>query len=331
MTPSQEKTPRGSEDLPADAPDAPWWRPLESLEGLVLEPEAPLAARTTLRIGGPAQLLARVSTAEALAELLRVARAAEVHVEIIGLGSNLLVPDEGLPGVVCRLEGDFQRHEIDGTLLVAGAGVALPKLARATASAGLLGLEALSGFPSTVGGAVIMNAGCYGTEIRDVLIDLEGIDRAGRRVTLTVEEIEPSYRRTRLPEMGVIVTSARFALREGDAEAAMARIDELNRKRWDALPSGRPTAGSVFKNPEGDYAGRLIEECGLKGHRIGGAAISVEHANVITNEGGARAQDVLDLMSLAHRKVREEFGVELSPELVLTGSLRRLWRERTGG
>lgn len=304
-------------------------RRLENLTDLTLEREAPLDRRTTLRIGGPAEILARVRSVEALAELLRAVREAQLAFEIFGLGSNVLVPDEGLRGVVCRLEGDFVRFAIDGEELVAGAGVPLPKLAKATTSAGLLGLEALSGFPSTVGGAVAMNAGCYGTEIKDVLVDAECLSRDGEVVSVAIDEMEPRYRRTNLPERGLIVTSARFALRRGDATAAAARIEELNRRRWQALPSGRPTAGSVFKNPPGDYAGRLIEECGLRGHDFGGAAISAEHANVITNEGGARADEVLELMLLARRRVLERFDVELHPELVLMGSLAERWRRAT--
>ncbi len=307
-----------------------WATPLAGVEGVELTARAPLRGRTTLRVGGVAELLAVVRSREALAAVVQQVRAHDVPFEVIGLGSNLLVPDDGLPGLVCRLDGEFQEFEIRGNELVAGAGVALPKLARATCSAGLLGLEALSGFPSTVGGAVVMNAGCYGTEIRDVLIDCECIDARGELVRFTVDELEPGYRSTRLQQLDLVVASARFRLEPGDADAAMARIDELNKKRWKALPSGRPTAGSVFRNPDGDYAGRLIEECGLRGHRLGGAAISVEHANVITNEDGATAEDVLGLMVEAFLQVRQKFGVQLEPEVVLTGSLRRAWWERTG-
>ncbi len=174
-----------------------------------------------------------------------------------------------------------------------------------------------------------MNAGSYGTEIRDVLEWATVVERDGRRRRLTTAELEPSYRRTALQGTGAIVTRARFALSPGDREASLARIEELNRRRWASLPAGRPNAGSVFRNPEGDYAGRLIEQCGLKGRRRGGARISPEHGNVIVNEQGASASDVLDLMILARREVGRRFGVELEPELVLTGSLAERWRRRT--
>jgi UDP-N-acetylmuramate dehydrogenase len=207
----------------------------------------------------------------------------------------------------------------------AGGAVPLPRLARSTAQRGFLGLEAFSGFPSSVGGAVVMNAGCYGVEIKDVLISTTVLDRDGSRRRYRTAELAPSYRRTALQGAGVVVASATFQLRPGDASAAIARIEELNRKRWASLPSGLPNAGSIFRNPEGDHAGRLIEAAGLKGRRSGGAQISPKHANVIVNVRDARADDVLALMMLARTAVREAFGIELVPEIVLEGSLRERW------
>jgi UDP-N-acetylmuramate dehydrogenase len=227
---------------------------------------------------------------------------------------------------VTRLAGVFARTRQLGDRLRAGGAVPLPRLARSTATRGLLGLEAFSGFPSSVGGAVVMNAGCYGVEIRDVLISATGIDREGRRRRFGVADLAPSYRRTALQGAGVVVASATFQLRRGESRAALARIDELNKKRWASLPSGLPNAGSIFRNPPGDHAGRLIEAAGLKGRRAGGAEISPKHANVIVNVGGAHADDVLALMVLAHDTVRDAFGVELEPEVVLEGTLSERWR-----
>jgi UDP-N-acetylmuramate dehydrogenase len=170
-----------------------------------------------------------------------------------------------------------------------------------------------------------MNAGCYGTEIRDVLGWASLVDPDGGRRTVGAEELEPGYRRTNLQGTATIVTAACFDLRAGDAVAAVARIDELNRKRWASLPSGVANAGSIFKNPPGDHAGRLIEACGLKGAVHGGAEISPKHANVIVNRGGARAADVLRLMHDARHAVRRQFGIELVPEVILAGSLARGW------
>lgn len=298
-------------------------RRLERIPGLEVRPGAPLARHTTFRIGGPAELLVTATSERALGRLLGELGGAPF--QLLGLGSNVLVPDEGLDGVVLRLAGGFRRVRLLGTAVEAGGAVALGRLARLTADASLSGLEALSGFPSTVGGAVYMNAGSYGTEIGDLLEWATVFDRRGRRRRLTVGELGPSYRRTALEGSGSIVTRARFALARGDRQASLARIEELHRRRWSSLPAGRH-AGSVFRNPEDDYAGRLIEECGLKGARCGGAQISPKHGNVIVNEDAATAADVLDLMLLARRRVERRCGVRLEPELVLTGSLAGIWR-----
>jgi UDP-N-acetylmuramate dehydrogenase len=286
----------------------------------------PLARHTTLRIGGPADLLVDALGEAAVVAVVRAANDEEVPLELLGLGSNVLVPDEGLRGVVLRLSGDLRRIRIRGRRLSAGAGVPLPLAARRAAKAGLSGLEALSGFPSTVGGAVFMNAGCYGTEIRDVLVSARLVSRAGERLRRSVAELEPGYRVTNLKLSRAIVTRALFELAPGEPAALLARIDALNQKRWASLPSGVPNAGSIFKNPPGDYAGRLIEACGLKGRSHGGARISEKHANVIVNAGGASAADVLALMRAVRAAVAERFGVVLENEVVPIGSLAALWR-----
>jgi UDP-N-acetylmuramate dehydrogenase len=177
-----------------------------------------------------------------------------------------------------------------------------------------------------VGGAVVMHAGCYGAEIMDVLVTVTALHRDGSRRRYRVGDLDASYRRTALQGTGVVVVSATFQLRAGDAAAALGRIEELNRRRWASLPSGLPNAGSIFRNPPGDHAGRLIEAAGLKGRRVGGAEISAKHANVIVNLGGGRADDVLALMLEARSSVRAAFGVELEPEIVLEGALCERWR-----
>lgn len=304
-------------------------RRLGRLPGLELRRDVPLAPLTTFRIGGPARWLAEVSTLDALTAVLAQIDADGLRFWLFGLGSNLLVPDRGLDGVVVRLTGDFRRFEVDGNRVVAGAALPMAQLARRMSERGLLGLEALSGFPSTVGGAVYMNAGCYGTEIKDLLVRATVVDRRGRVRRLGVDELSPTYRSTALAKSGEIVVEAVFELERGDAERALERIQELNRKRWESLPSGVPNAGSVFKNPPGDYAGRLIEAAGLKGRRAGDAEISERHANVIVNRGEASAEQVLELMGEAHHAVRELFGVGLEPEIVLAGELAARWTEIT--
>jgi len=305
-------------------------RELATVPGLELTRDEALAGHTTLRIGGPAEIWARVAREDALAALMRAVRSRETPFAVLGLGSNVLVPDEGLAGVVARLCGELGAVRVDGTRVEVGAALPLAQLARRMAVQGLVGLEALSGFPSTVGGAVVMNAGCYGTEIADVLESCLVVTPEGTTRHLEVGDLTPSYRATSLLGSGCIVTRAVFRLAGGDAGAAVQRIDDLNRKRRSSLPSGLPNAGSIFKNPPGDHAGRLIEACGLKGRVEGRAQISPKHANVIVNLGGARALEVLALMTEARDAVAAGFGVELEPELVLTGSLPALWREGAG-
>lgn len=301
-------------------------RALAGQGGLELTAGEELARHTTLKIGGPAQIWARVGTESALAALVRQARDADLPLTVLGLGSNVLVPDEGLAGVVARLGGDLGAVRVEGTRVEAGAAVPLAQLARRTAGSGLLGLEALSGFPSTVGGAVVMNAGCYGTEIADVLESCRVVTPEGEAREIPVADLAAAYRRTALQGSGCIVTGALFRLSAGDGPAALGRIEELNRKRWASLPSGLPNAGSIFKNPPGDHAGRLIEACGLKGRIAGRAQISAKHANVIVNLGGATAEDVLSLMTAVREAVSDDHGVLLEPEIVLAGSLGERWR-----
>jgi UDP-N-acetylmuramate dehydrogenase len=246
----------------------------------------------------------------------------------------VLLPDEGLRGVVARLAGDLKRVRIRGRRVSAGAGAPLAVAARKAAAAGLGGLEALAGFPSTVGGAVYMNAGCYGTEIKDVLASVRLVERdpggpARRRRVATVE-LRPTYRSTDLKRTGAIVTRALFDLTPGDPAALLARMEELNARRRASLPSGQGNAGSIFKNPPGDYAGRLLEAAGLKGETAGGAQISPKHANVIVNLGGAKAVDVVALMRTARARVAERFGVRLEPEIVLIDGLRQSFEAPVG-
>lgn len=302
---------------------------LDAMQGLRVRRQEPLARHATLRIGGAADTFVEVDTERALRRLLARLHAAGVTPHVLGLGSNVLFPDEGLPGVVLRLAGGFLRHRVHGRCVTAGGAMPLPRLARSMAGRGLTGVEALTGFPSTVGGAVCMNAGCYGTEIADVLVAATVVDTAGGRRRVGIPELEPGYRSTRLQGSGDIVTRATLRLTPGDAAAATERIRELNARRRESLPGGAPNAGSIFKNPPGDYAGRLIEAAGLKGEVVGGARISPRHANVIVNEDDARAADVLELMLRAHRAVEKRFGVRLEPEVVLTGALAERWREGT--
>jgi len=234
------------------------------------------------------------------------------------MGSNVLVADEGFPGLVLRLEGDFLKISIEGERLTAGGGAALGAVCAAAARAGLSGIEPISGIPSSLGAAVRINAGAYGGEIFDVLAEARLVSPSGAGRGVGADEIPHGYRWTELVETREIVVSAILALVRAPAEQIEAKTRLVAEKRRGALPS-EPNAGSVFKNPPGDFAGRLIEACGLKGARRGGAVISTRHANVIVNDGGARAADVLELMKIARDAVRERFGITLAPEVELLG------------
>ena len=294
---------------------------LAAIPGLVVRPGQALARLATLRIGGPAENFVEVTSERALVALLQGVAGRRLPFQLLGLGSNVLIPDAGLPGIVARLGGELKRIRIRGRRVSAGAGAPLALAARKAAAAGLAGLEALSGFPSTVGGAVFMNAGCYGSEIKDVLRSARLVELDGRRRRIGVAELQASYRSTCLGQTGAIVTRALFDLTPGTPEALLARMDELNTRRWAALPSGQPSAGSVFKNPPGDSAGRLLDAAGLKGTSVGGALVSPKHANVIVNTGGATADNVLALMRTMRDRAVEKFGVRLEPEIVLLGDL----------
>ncbi len=282
--------------------------------GLRLRENVPLAPRTTLRIGGPARWFAEVSTEPALAAVRRAVLEAGLPLLPLGKGSNLLVPDAGFGGVVLVLVGELAGHRFDGSILAAGGGAPLMGLALASRDAGLSGLEALSGITSTLGGAVRINAGAYGTEIFDLLEEVTTVDAEGRVQARSAGSIERGYRWSGLSGGSEIVSSARLRLVPKARNEIAARLAEVAALRRKALPA-EPNAGSVFRNPPGDHAGRLLEACELKGRREGGAEVSLRHANVIVNRGGATAADVRALLGAMKAAVKERFGIDLVPEL----------------
>ena len=286
-------------------------------EGDVL-PDEPLARHTTWRIGGPARWFCRVRTEGALAKLLAQASSSGEPVAILGMGSNILAPDEGFPGIVLRLEGDFKKVEVEGRAILAGGGAALGAVCAAAARAGLSGLEPISGIPSSIGGAVRINAGAYGGEIFDVLETVRLVSRTGERREVPASQLRHGYRWSELVDSREIVSSAMLSLAPAPRDVIEAKTRQVAEKRRGVLPV-EPNAGSVFKNPPGDYAGRLIEACGLKGTSEGAARISERHANVIVNTGGARAHEVLALMHRMHSAVMKQFGVSLVPEVEMVG------------
>lgn len=287
--------------------------PLSGLD-LRLRPDEPLAPRTTWRIGGPARFFAEAADVAALAALLRWARAERLPAIPLGKGSNVLVPDEGLEAVVFVLAGDLAKVSVDGTLVRAGGGASLMSLAVTARNAGLSGTEGLSGIPSSVGGAVRINAGAYGVELFDLLEEVTLVSREGAVRAVAAAEIAHGYRWSALCDGDDVVAGATLRLRPAPREEIDSRLAEVREKRKRALPV-EPNAGSVFRNPQGDHAGRLLEACGMKGLRVGGAEVSQRHANVVVNSGGATAADVRALMARMRSAVREAFGVELVPEV----------------
>jgi len=278
----------------------------------------PLAKHTTFRIGGPAEFFVAAKNAEGLAKTLRAAKAEGRPFRILGKGSNVLIADEGLPGYVVVLEGEFLDVSIDGDRLTAGGGASLGGVCAKAARAGLSGIESISGIPSSIGGAVRINAGAYGGEIFDVLESVTLLGRSGELNEKPASGIEHGYRWTSLVESGEIVCRAVLALRRAAIAEIEARTREVTEKRRGALPP-QANAGSIFKNPPGLFAGKLLEECGLKGTRRGSAEISTRHANVIVNESTAKAADVLELMRLMRQSVLEKFAVDLAPEVEVLG------------
>ncbi len=304
--------------LPATVVDT-----LRATLGRRARPGEPLARHTSFRVGGPAELLVLPESADELADVLARAAAAQATVTLLGGGSNVLVGDGGIAGVVVKLGRGFAHVDWDvredGASVRAGASAQLGRLARMAVARGLAGLEFAEGIPGTVGGALFMNAGAYGGDLSAVVEAVEGVDPAVGLRTFGGDALTFRYRRTELPA-GFVVTAVRFALRRVDTGALRRRMDEVRTHRVAAQPRGQASAGSIFKNPPGHHAGRLIEAAGLKGARAGGARISRRHANVIVNEGGARAGDVQALVELAQRVVWERNGVWLEPEVRLVGS-----------
>jgi UDP-N-acetylenolpyruvoylglucosamine reductase len=287
---------------------------------LRIDESVPLARYTTLGTGGPARAFARPETLEELDEALAWARERGLPVATVGLGSNLLVADEGVEALVLRLVGELAAVDVDGELLVAGGGAANAVCLHRARAAGLGGFEFACAIPGTIGGGVWMNAGAYGGDWAQILVRALVVDGAGPRWR-TPAELGLRYRHSDLRH-GEVVARAEFRLAPRQLEEIRATIAELQALRKAAQPTNKRTFGSVFKNPDHELsAGRMLEACGLKGHRIGGAQISPRHANFIENAGGARSSDALELMREGCRRAREQFGVELQHEVELLGPI----------
>jgi UDP-N-acetylmuramate dehydrogenase len=287
---------------------------LDSLPGL--RRDHVLARHTSFNIGGPADCFVEVGAARDMADMVAGCAERGIPVSILGAGTNLLVADAGVEGLVLRCVA--RDHRVEGDRVLAEAGLKMMRLARIAADADLVGLEFAIGVPGSVGGAVYQDAGCWGVETRSVLVSAEGLDPAGRPVTWAPEDLQLGYRTSAFRDgalHGSVVTGAWLQLRPGDGQAARREMARLTRERARTQPIKTKNCGSVFKNPAGDSAGRLVEAAGLKGVRSGAAQFSELHANFIVNLGGAGSADVERLIERAQEAVRRQFGVELEPEV----------------
>lgn len=279
----------------------------------------PMKNHTTFRVGGPADIFLTPS-AEELPAVLSVCREERVPVMVIGNGSNLLVGDQGIRGVVICIGFGMRGIRVDGEKIFLEAGVTLAAAAQQAAKAGLTGLEFASGIPGTFGGAVVMNAGAYGGEMKDVIVSVRVISEDGEILTLSKEELDLSYRHSVIPERGYLVIDGELLLtREKDPDQITERMEELKKKRIEKQPLEYPSAGSTFKRPEGYFAGKLIMDAGLRGFSVGGAAVSEKHCGFVINKGNATAADICALMDEVTRIVKEKYAVTLEPEVKKVG------------
>lgn len=297
-------------------------RRLRQIADLELREDEPLSRHTSFGIGGPADLLLIPSTPDALCAALAATGRAGMKPLILGNGTNLIVRDGGMRGVVIRVAGEMAAVEFEGTSVIVEAGASLAAACLRCAHKGLSGLEFAAGIPGTMGGALIMNAGAYGGEIGDITEWVEVATADGGIERIDGSELSFGYRRSVLRERGHIVVRASLRLTEGDPSEIHANLCDTMEMRCSRQPVSSPSAGSIFKRPEGDYAGRLLEAAGLKGMRVGRAAVSTKHANFVVNLGGATAADVIGLIEAARGTVFEKFGVMLEPEVCITGEDR---------
>ncbi len=290
----------------------------ESFPQSVVLCNEPMKAHTTFRIGGPADIYVEPDYSD-ITGILRFLKEEDVPFTVIGNGSNLLVSDAGIEGVVIALGKKSGEITISGDTIVVGAGALLSTVANAAADAGLTGLEFASGIPGTLGGAVYMNAGAYGGEIKDVLESVTVLTADLKEQVLNPEELDLSYRHSALMEKGGYVTQVVLKLQPGDKTEIKAKIDEIRSQRVAKQPLNFPSAGSTFKRPEGYFAGKLIDDAGLRGYSVGGAQVSEKHCGFVINKDNATAADVLKLMHNVDDIVFNKFGVHLTPEVRIIG------------
>ncbi len=281
--------------------------------------DAPMSDHTSFKIGGPAKILTQPRQPEQIRETLNVCRDLNLPFYIIGNGSNLLVPDHGIDGVVVKISDAFDDARIEGTKIIAKSGILLSRLANLAMNNDLGGLEFASGIPGTLGGAIFMNAGAYGGEMKDVVESVTILTQEGEIVTLENEACEFGYRSSAIQRCGSIVLEVTLNLESRSYADIKEVVDDLTVKRTSKQPLDLPSAGSTFKRPEGHYAGKLIDDAGLRGIRVGDAQVSEKHCGFVVNRGKATSAEVMELISLVQKVVKDKFDVTLEPEVRLFG------------
>lgn len=281
--------------------------------------EEPMKKHTTFRVGGPADLFVMPSSEEEVKAAVAICDEENVPYYIVGNGSNLLVSDKGYRGVIIQLYKEMSGIRVEDNVIYAQAGASLAKIANTALESSLTGFEFAAGIPGTIGGACVMNAGAYGGEMKDVLLEVRVMTSDGDIIVLPKEKLELGYRTSVIAKEGYIVLEAAIELRPGEQEAIRTYMDELREKRTSKQPLEYPSAGSTFKRPEGYFAGKLIQDAGLRGFRVGGAQVSEKHCGFVINAQDATAADIVSLMEQAAGKVREQFGVVLEPEVKKLG------------
>ncbi len=281
--------------------------------------DEPMKQHTTFKIGGPADYFLVPETGEEVGEIIKICRKTDTPYFILGNGSNLLVGDGGYRGAVIQVYRNMSAVTVEGTTITAQAGALLSAVAAAAKNASLTGFEFAGGIPGTVGGAAVMNAGAYGGEMKDVLVEVTVMDAEGKIFAISAEKLELGYRTSVIKKAGYIVLEAKIRLKEGDQEAIRERMKELTIQRTTKQPLEYPSAGSTFKRPEGYFAGKLVMDSGLRGYQVGGARVSEKHCGFVINAGDATAKDVRTLMDNVRDIVYEKYGVTLEPEVKFLG------------
>ena len=287
-------------------------------EGDILLKE-PLSDHTSFRVGGPADYFVRPASREEIRGAILAAKEEKVPFFVIGNGSNLLVSDRGWRGMILQVGKNYQEITVDDNIITARSGATLARVAKEALDHSLTGMEFAAGIPGSVGGAVAMNAGAYDGEIRNILLDAEVMTSEGEFITIPAADLDLSYRHSCVFEKDYLVLSARFLLAPGDPGQIRGRMDELARARKEKQPLEYPSAGSTFKRPKGYFAGKLIQDAGLKGYTVGGAQVSEKHSGFVINRGGATAEEIAFLIAQVQKKVEQQFGVRMEPEVRFVG------------